>query len=146
MNQLNHCFSFFEHLQVVEPQHHQVLLREVCIPLLVPGPMRGLEMLTAVQFDHEACGGAVEIDDVRADRLLAIELEAMELLAAQAMPELLFGIGLVAAEFAGEGFLGGWVGFHLGFLQKANPPWPPFCKGGKFIAYRRLEVEMLRGA
>ena len=142
---LNHPVGLLERLQIVETQHQQALLCQVCVPVLVPGLVGGLEMLAAVEFDHEARGGAVEIDDVGADRFLAIELEAMELLATQAMPELLLGIGLVAAEFAGEGFLGGSVGFHLDSPEKANPPWPPFCKGGKCIAHRLVEAEMLRG-
>jgi hypothetical protein len=81
--------------------------------LLVFDLMRLLEVLAAVEFNDKAGVGAVEVDDVGADGFLAVERLTVDLFAAEALPEVLFGVGLVAAKRSGEGFLGGEIGFHV---------------------------------
>ena len=54
---------------------------------------RAVLMLAAVQFYHQARFQADEIQDVTAIGMLAAELESLQALAAQVMPEGSFGIG-----------------------------------------------------
>jgi hypothetical protein len=55
-------------------------------------------MLTAVKLDDEAMLFATEVGEVWVDRMLAPELRVADLPIAQALPELLLGVGGVAAK------------------------------------------------
>ncbi len=55
-------------------------------------------MLAAVDLDDQLLLQAEEIDDVRADGLLAAEFVACELAVAQGVPEELLGVGLVPSQ------------------------------------------------
>ncbi|GGA56489.1 hypothetical protein GCM10011395_28650 [Sphingomonas psychrolutea] len=59
----------------------------------------GAAMRFAIDLGNRFEGRAVEIHNVRADRMLTAELEA-SLLAAQALPQERFGQAQIAAEFA----------------------------------------------
>jgi hypothetical protein len=68
---------------------------------LVAGDLRGV--VVAVEFDGEFGFVAVEVEDVRRERVLAAEAEAEELAVAETGPELGFGWAEGAAELAGSG-------------------------------------------
>src|SRR3546814_13720008 len=55
---------------------------------------------SSVEFHDQFHGYAAEVGDVGWDRVLAPELQAIQLRAAQVLPELLLGIGHVAAQTA----------------------------------------------
>jgi hypothetical protein len=55
-------------------------------------------MLSAVDCDPEPQTRAIEIQRERADWMLPPEMEAIQLIAAQRMPETRFGIGHAAAK------------------------------------------------
>lgn len=59
-------------------------------------------MLRAVNLNDEVYRWRVEIDDGPAQRFLTIQLDAMKLLAAQAMPQALLGVDEMGAKIAGE--------------------------------------------
>jgi hypothetical protein len=82
---------------IPEAKDMDTLLGEVAA---APGVARlgiGGVVLPAVDFDGQARGGAVEVEDVVADRVLAAEAVAVELSGTQLLPEPLFGVGLVLA-------------------------------------------------
>lgn len=55
--------------------------------------MRFLEVLAAIDLDHQLGNGTVKVDDVWPNRFLPIKLNAKQLLAPQSGPEQLLGIG-----------------------------------------------------
>src|SRR3546814_18183552 len=57
-------------------------------------------VLRSGEFHDQFHGYAAEVGDVGWDRVLAPELQAIQLPAAQVLPELLLGIGHVAAQTA----------------------------------------------
>lgn len=59
-------------------------------------------MLAAIELDDEAAFDTGEIANVRAERVLASELEASELTATQSIPKQTLCIGWVFAEGSGE--------------------------------------------
>ncbi len=63
---------------------------------------RAIEMLPAVEFDHEARAERDEIDHPRSDRNLPSELEAGKAAIAEVEPQSPLGIGGLPAEVAGE--------------------------------------------
>ena len=85
---------------VVEAEDLEALVAEVGVAALVA--FRVVGMLAAVEFDDQARIEAGEVGDVGADGSLAAEAVAVELASAEARPEMLFGVGGVFAEFAGE--------------------------------------------
>src|SRR3546814_3905827 len=62
--------------------------------------IRLFAVLRSVEFHDQFHGYAAEVGDVGWDRVLAPELQAIQLPAAQVLPELLLGIGHVAAQTA----------------------------------------------
>jgi hypothetical protein len=56
---------------------------------------RLLAMLSTVGLDDAACFQADEIDDIRTDRLLPFELEALQTVRAQMEPEQPFAFGSI---------------------------------------------------
>ena len=59
-------------------------------------------MLAAVEFDDQPAFQANEIDDIRADGMLAAELAAHEGAVAQMVPDGAFGVGHGSPQMAGE--------------------------------------------
>jgi hypothetical protein len=57
--------------------------------------------LSTIELDDETCLGAVEIHDVRADRLLTTKAKSIELLFSQAGPQTNLGFGGLFAKPAG---------------------------------------------
>src|SRR3546814_18471463 len=62
--------------------------------------IRLFAVLRSVEFHDQFHGYAAEVGDVGWDRVLAPALQAIQLPAAQVLPELLLGIGHVAAQTA----------------------------------------------
>jgi hypothetical protein len=62
-------------------------------------------MTLSVDFDHQSRLVAVEVDDERADRLLAAELQAGEAAASDLGPEERFGDGGVSTKGTGAKLL-----------------------------------------
>ena len=75
---------------------------EVARPLRVTSDTIIGVMLPAISFNREIVLGAVEVQDLRAELVLAAELGAGELAIAQMVPEAALGVGGVAAELAVE--------------------------------------------
>ena len=65
--------------------------------------IRALVVLPAIKLDRQSRLAAGEVGDVRTDLFLADELGAFELARAEMPPEALFGVGLIAPEFPGDG-------------------------------------------
>ncbi len=61
-------------------------------------------MLTAIDLNHQLCGGSKEIDNIRPQRFLTMELEPEELLAPQVRPQQLLGLGHLFAQCTGWPF------------------------------------------
>ena len=61
-------------------------------------------VLKSIKFDSQFCIGAIEIQNVSANRVLPSEFETSEASSAQCPPEFLFFISLIAAELAGDWF------------------------------------------
>jgi hypothetical protein len=59
-------------------------------------------VLAAVELDGEARGAAGEVGDIVVDLELADEFFAFQASAAQAVPQALFGVGLLGAKPAGD--------------------------------------------
>ncbi len=88
-----HRVGFGQHLLVIEPQHLQPLPRQRLVSQGIRALMLRLQVLTAVQLDDQRRLCAVEVKDVVQQRLLTVELNAVDLFSSQALPELLFRIG-----------------------------------------------------
>jgi len=67
----------------------------ICVALL------RLKVLAAVELDGQRDGGAVEIQNVSGDEVLAAELEPSESSAAQRIPENGLGVGLFMTQASG---------------------------------------------
>jgi hypothetical protein len=79
-------------------------------------------MLAAVDFDHEPSLQTCEIDDVASDRNLTAEAVALELLSAQAVPEVDFSIGHLTSQLSGTPDIGGRGGMHGNHPERRPPP------------------------
>jgi hypothetical protein len=122
-----HRFGFVQDLKIVEAKHDEPHALKMSVTQRVALSVRGFEVLAAIDFDHEPRGVAVEIDDVRSERLLAVEGHA-QLFAPQTLPEFLLGVGLVAAQLAG-GLLETRLvrKRHWLFRRRRNPLALAFC-------------------
>ena len=60
-----------------------------------------LPVLAAVKFDNELSRETDKIDNIRTDRILALELEPRALTVPHVPPQSTLGIGLVAAQASG---------------------------------------------
>ena len=58
-------------------------------------------MLSAIDFDDQPLLGAEEVDDVGPERHLQAKAQAIELLAAQPLPEIGLGVGAILAQRPG---------------------------------------------
>ncbi len=78
-------------------------------PGIAHGIARVARMLAAIEFNDQSAFATNEIDDVRADRFLALELQAEEAVRAQVIPEVLLGRSLLGAQgFGVGGVVGHW--------------------------------------
>jgi hypothetical protein len=83
---------------VSESKDRQSLACEVVSPSVVFLRSRRIKVLRPVDFHDQPCLVTVEIYDVRTDRVLAPELQTLELVCAEVMPEALFRICLVLSQ------------------------------------------------
>ena len=79
-----HTIEIFRHVVVPETQRPKSLAREIAVARSIGG---GTEMLSAVDLDDQPRLETDEIEIVAAERHLALELETVELLSAQRLPE-----------------------------------------------------------
>ena len=105
---LAHRIRLRQHLVVPEAQH--VVAGGVQERIATPVSAR-TGVLAAVDFNHETCLQAGEVDDVGTDRYLPPEPVARELAHPQASPEQALGVGHVGAQRAGP----------FSFLAVAHP-------------------------
>jgi hypothetical protein len=83
---------------VRKPNHTHAMITEIAgTGLIIPKLVR-LIVLTPVQFGTDMRFGAVEVEDVWADGVLAAELEARELARSQMGPEQALSVGLQASK------------------------------------------------
>ena len=75
---------------VPKPQHPETLPRQ---PGIAPRIPRIPVVLPTIGLDNQAMTQGREINDVRADGMLAAELEAGESVGAEVVPEAVFGLG-----------------------------------------------------
>jgi hypothetical protein len=85
-NRLEHAVGFQEGLPIIEAENFEAVSLENFRSLSIRFDRFGLEMLAAVEFNNKSRFDAREVCEERADGVLAAELEAGELSAAQAVP------------------------------------------------------------
>ena len=83
-----------------KPQDRVPQALKISVPPAVPASLARLSMHASVELDNQAPLRAVEIDNVRTQRLLPAEFEALELNAPQQAPRGLFGFGRSMTNFA----------------------------------------------
>ena len=76
-----------KNLPIVEAQHMKAIGGEYLCTSSVRSSGVGLEVLSAVEFDHQPRFDACEIGEVRANRVLASELVAVEPVISQVSPQ-----------------------------------------------------------
>ena len=77
--------------------HRNVLLGEPASPSFVCQPSL-FGMLPAVNLDHKAQTGTIEVESERTDRMLPSEMKSAYLIATQRMPKTSFSVCHVAAQ------------------------------------------------
>ena len=96
------CFQYAlpvsHHIMVVEAKYAKAFTCKKRVTTGVALHMWGLEMLTSIELDYEACGMADEIHDIRADRYLPTKARALHAMRAQSSPYQPFGIGRVGSQ------------------------------------------------
>ena len=81
-------------------------------------------MLAAIGFNNQFQFRAGEVRDKWSDRNLALEFVSRQAAIAQEIPELAFGLGLVASQFAGP--------VSVGMSHPLTLPSPPEGGEGKY--------------
>ncbi len=81
---------------IPEPQNPKPRSSEKFGPL--PFRFGFLRVLAAIEFDYQPALQATEVRDVRPHAMLAAELHSREAPRAQPEPELVFRLGLIAAQ------------------------------------------------
>src|SRR5256885_6057672 len=71
---------------------------EPCGSLVVARSMIALAVLRTVDFNHQSCGHAGEIDEIGTDRHLAAKMAALEVELPKVVPKQLFSFGCAGAE------------------------------------------------
>jgi hypothetical protein len=97
---VQHRVRFEQYLPIIEPQHLQSAVIQVIGSDLVVVRVPWLEMLGSIHLYNQLRSRSEKIDDVRTDRLLAIELYAQYLLSAEPGPEMPLSIGHLAPQSA----------------------------------------------
>jgi len=85
----------FEYFIIPETQNFQAMTFEGCCPLPISAGI--VQMLPPVQLDDQSRFGAVEIDNVGADGMLAAGFPTRQASCSQMMPEPVFGVSGVLA-------------------------------------------------
>ena len=80
------------------PQLFDPLRGEKLFSRLVSDPLLRKAVLESIQFNREACNGAVEIEEIFSQRMLAAEFESSEPPGMQRSPKRLFFLRLVASQ------------------------------------------------
>jgi hypothetical protein len=88
-----HALPFSQHLPVVETQHVKTMAPKLQRALLIRLHCFRREMLSAVQFNHQASFETCEVGEEGADGALAPELVASKSAVAQRIPKLALGFG-----------------------------------------------------
>jgi len=125
-NRFHDDVQLLEHLQIGKSQHPQPLLFEIGAAHFILSSLRGFKVMSPVYFNDQGHCGCVEINNIVADGLLPLELYPKQLLATQAPPQALLGVGHCRAQTAG-GLLQARVVLEHDYKI---PPGPPFVKGG----------------
>jgi hypothetical protein len=96
-DRLEHEARLGEKIPIREPKLFDPALIQVRGPLAIVLLVRILAMLRAVELDREARLCAVEVEDVRTERVLASELEATQATGTELAPHLPLGVGRFGA-------------------------------------------------
>lgn len=92
-------FGIFENVMIPTPQNKEAATAQILIANRI---VRRFGMLPAIDFDHNPCRQAYEIDDIWADRALTSEPHASELFSPERSPKPKFGVGHTMAKLSGE--------------------------------------------
>ena len=84
-NPLQHTWEVAGYLVIGESQHSQAALAHDAVALHVVALL--FLMYFSIHFHDEASAVAIEVDDEPIDHLLAAEVQAVELIAAQVVPQ-----------------------------------------------------------
>lgn len=99
---IHHAFEILKYVRIPEAQHAKASRFQLPGSPMVPDyPVRSV-VLAAIELDHETAFETGEVGDESGDRNLAAEMPAFALEQTQLIPELLLGIGGVAAQISGE--------------------------------------------
>jgi hypothetical protein len=102
-NRLQYLIRAQQHIVVPEAEYAKTAVAKPCITTAVGGRV---EMLAAIKLDYEPAFDTNEIDDIRANRMLAAETMATKIVSSQEIPDALLGIGQVSAQLPREVRLG----------------------------------------
>jgi hypothetical protein len=87
---VEYAAKIFAQCMVPKPNHFDSELGKKCVPLLVCGSAVGMSMFSAVQLDCEAGLSAIEVQVVRAQRMLPAKFVFGELPISQPAPKEFF--------------------------------------------------------
>jgi len=93
-----HAFTISSPLMIPIPQLLDSLRGEKLFSRLVSDPLLRKAVLESIQFNREACNGAVAIEEISSQRMLAAEFESSEPPGMQRSPKRLFFLRLVASQ------------------------------------------------
>lgn len=100
-NFVANALEVLEHRIAAKPENSQTAITEVGRALQVVFDSAPLMVLGTVQFDHECCVGAVEVNDIGPQRDLPLPLPTTKTAISQFAPKASFGIGLRDPELTG---------------------------------------------
>jgi hypothetical protein len=83
INLRQHRINLIQHLQIVKANDKQSFFGKAQVSLCISFHMLRLEMLTTVHLDNKFGSWCIEIYNVSANRFLAVELDALNLLFSQ---------------------------------------------------------------
>jgi len=132
---VEYSFDLLQYLSVPESKDSKTGLFQPLGADFVVSPLPCLAMLISIQFEYQTCLQAAEVSDVRADGMLAPELEA-ELSVAQTTPELECRVSRLSAQSPGtiakqrvvchlSRSRRGWFDFTNAWSQRMKVPHPP---------------------
>ena len=87
-------------LVIPETEFFDTFRIQVFCPLPIVLPLLRQSMLKAIQFNGQLCRGAIEVEIVFADLVLATKFESGKASGFKRLPELLFFVGLIATQKA----------------------------------------------
>lgn len=121
-----------KHIMVRQPQDANPERLDVSLPSLVSCLGSIAEMAVPVHLDGQPGLGAIEVEDVGTDAVLASELEPVSLSATQSGPQDHFGARHFTTQGLARVFLPSLVECtsHGLFLFRGHPPLSPLGEGG----------------